>query len=253
MYDIILNNKGDNMQYFLIVLLLIVSYLLGSIPFGLVIGKVVKKIDIREYGSKNTGATNAVRILGFKLGVLCFFLDALKGGLIIIIVRILMATNVELGFQLVMIKINENINITITALYGLTAVLGHVFPIFLKFKGGKAVATSVGALLAFAPVIGMLGILVFYITLKMSGYASLGSLMGASTSLLTLIVYDLFMGKGDYGVLYFEYSKYNWANYSVEVISVFLYVLIIFLRHRSNIDKLNKGTESRFEFEDEEN
>ncbi|HPX72183.1 MAG TPA: glycerol-3-phosphate 1-O-acyltransferase PlsY, partial [Acholeplasmataceae bacterium] len=170
------------MQYFLIVLLLIVSYLLGSIPFGLVIGKVVKKIDIREYGSKNTGATNAVRVLGFKLGVLCFFLDALKGGLIIIIVRILMATNVELGFQLGMIKINENINITITALYGLTAVLGHVFPIFLKFKGGKAVATSVGALLAFAPVIGMLGILVFYITLKMSGYASLGSLMGASTS-----------------------------------------------------------------------
>lgn len=241
------------MQYFVIILLLIVSYLLGSIPFGLVIGKVFKKIDIRKHGSKNTGATNAVRVLGFKLGALCFFLDALKGALIIIIVKILMANNVELGYQLGMIRINENINISITALYGLTAVIGHVFPIFLKFKGGKAVATSVGALLALAPVIGLMGILVFYITLKMSGYASLGSLMGASTSLIAIIVYDLFMGKGDYGVLFFEYSKYNWANYSVELISVLLYVLIIFLRHRSNIDKLNKGTESKFEFEDEEN
>ncbi len=252
MYDIILISKGVIMQYFLIILLLTVSYLLGSIPFGLVIGKLVKKIDIREHGSKNTGATNAVRVLGFKLGVLCFFLDALKGALIIIIVRLLIHFNVPLGHDLGIIHINENINISITALYGLTAVLGHVFPIFLKFKGGKAVATSVGALLALAPIIGLLGILVFYIVLKMSGYASLGSLMGAATALTTLIIYDLFMGKADYGVLYFEYSKYNWANYSVELLSVFLYVLIIFLRHRTNIDKLNKGTESKFEFEDEE-
>lgn len=241
------------MQYFLIVVLLIVSYLLGSIPFGLVIGKVVKKVDIREHGSKNTGATNAVRVLGFKLGALCFLLDALKGALIIIIVRFLIFFDVGLGYDLGMIQVNENINIHITALYGLTAVIGHVFPIFLKFKGGKAVATSVGALLGLAPIIGLLGILVFYIVLKMSGYASLGSLCGASTALVMLFVYDIFMGKADYGVLYFEYNKYNWVNFSIEVISVFLYVLIIFLRHSSNIEKLNKGTELKFEFKDEEN
>ena len=239
------------MQYFLIVLLLIISYLLGSIPFGLIIGKLVKKVDIREHGSRNTGATNAVRVLGFKLGALCFLLDALKGGLVIIIVRLLMYFNVPLGTDLGIISINENINIHITALYGLTAVIGHVFPVFLKFKGGKAVATSAGALLALAPIIGILGILVFYIVLKMTGYASLGSLFGAGSALIMMVVYDLFMGKADYGVLYFDYSKYNWANYSVELVSVILYVLIIFVRHKTNIEKLNKGTESKFEFEEE--
>lgn len=240
------------MQYLYIFLLLITSYLLGSIPFGLVIGKLVKKIDIREHGSKNTGATNTTRVLGLKLGVLCFLLDALKGAIIIIIVRLLMYYDVQFGFDFGLIKASENISISITALYGLAAVIGHVFPVFLKFQGGKAVATSVGALLGLAPVIGILGILVFYIVLKMTGYASLGSLSGAGTALITLIVYDLFMGKADYGVLYFEYSKYNWAIFSVEIVSVILYVLIIFLRHSKNIEKLGQGTESKFEFEEEE-
>lgn len=240
------------MQYLYIILLLIASYLLGSIPFGLVIGKTVKKIDIREHGSKNTGATNAARVLGLKLGALIFFLDALKGGFVIIIVRLLIHYNVPFGHQVGLINVNENISIYIYALYGLVAVLGHVFPIFLKFKGGKAVATSVGALIAIAPVIGFLGIVIFYGTLKMTGYASLGSLLGAGTALITLFIYDIFMGKADYGVLYFDYSHSNWAIFSVEIISVVLYVLIIFLRHRTNIDKLNKGTESKFEFEDEE-
>ena len=86
----------------------------------------------------------------------------------------------------------------------------------------------------------------------MTGFASLGSLFGAFTSLVTLIIYDLFMGKLDYGVLYFQYNSANWAIYSVEIVSVILYVAIIFLRHRSNIDKLAQGTESRFEFVDNE-
>lgn len=240
------------MQYVYIVILLILSYILGSIPFGLVIGKVFKKIDIREHGSKNTGATNTTRVLGIGLGVLCFFLDALKGAFIIAIIRLLIIFQVPFGEMVGIIKINENINIYIYALYGLAAVIGHVFPIFMKFKGGKAVATSVGALIGIAPVIGVLGIVIFYATLKMTGYASLGSLSGAGSALITLFVYDLFMGKEDYGVLYFKYSPYNWANYSVELFSVVLFVLIIFLRHRSNIDKLQKGTESKFDFPEEE-
>jgi len=240
------------MQYLYIILLLIISYLLGSIPFGLVIGKVFKNIDIREHGSKNTGATNTSRVLGLGLGSLVFFLDALKGAFIIIIVRLLILFDVQFGLQVGQIVASSTITIPIYALYGLVAVLGHVFPIFLNFKGGKAVATSVGALLALAPIIGILGILVFYIILKMTGFASLGSLFGAFTSLVTLIIYDLFMGKLDYGVLYFEYNSANWAIYSVEIASVILYVAIIFLRHRSNIDKLAQGTESRFEFVDNE-
>lgn len=239
------------MQYLYIFLLLVISYLLGSIPFGLVIGKVFKKIDIREHGSKNTGATNTTRVLGLGLGSLVFFLDALKGAFIIIIVRLLMRFDVGFGFDVGQIAATSSVDIPIYAIYGLVAVIGHVFPIFLKFKGGKAVATSVGALLALAPIIGILGILVFYIILKMTGYASLGSLMGASTALLTLIIYDLFMGKTDYGVLYFQYDSGNWLRYSIEITCVVLYVVIIFLRHRINLDKLAEGTESKFEFVEE--
>ena len=239
------------MQYLYIILLLVISYLLGSIPFGLVVGKVFKKIDIREHGSKNTGATNTTRVLGLGLGSLVFFLDALKGALIIIIVRLLIHFNVQFGLDVGVVSATSSLDVPIYAIYGLVAVIGHVFPIFLKFKGGKAVATSVGALLALAPVIGILGILVFYIILKMTGYASLGSLMGASTALITLIIYDLFMGKTDYGVLYFQYDSGNWLRYSVEITSVILYVVIIFLRHRSNLDKLAEGTESKFEFVEE--
>lgn len=239
------------MQFLYIVLLIIFSYLLGSVPNGLVIGKLFKQVDIREHGSKNTGATNSVRVLGLKLGALVFLLDALKGAIVIAIVRILMHYGVTAGNMLGYITVNGH-NVQIYAVYGLFAVLGHVFPIFLKFKGGKAVATSVGALAAVAPVLALIGGSVFYVVLKVSGYASLGSLYGASTALVLMIIYDLFMGKADYGVLYFEYNSANWIVYSFEIIMVFFYVFIIFMRHRENIKKLNEGTERQFTFKDEE-
>ena len=128
-------NGGEKMNYLLIFLLLISSYLLGSFPSGYILVKYVKKTDIRTEGSKNTGATNTTRILGAKYGFIALLIDAIKG---IIIMSILII------FQLEQLYIVNGINLL--AIYGLFAVLGHVFPVFLNFRGGKAVATSFGVL-----------------------------------------------------------------------------------------------------------
>ena len=118
------------------ILLLLTSYLLGSIPFGFIIGKI-KGIDVRQVGSKNIGATNTGRALGMKYAVLCFFLDFLKGFIPTFLFR----------FGIIS---NEYMILT-PALYGFLAILGHVFPIFLKFKGGKAVATGAGFASGYCP------------------------------------------------------------------------------------------------------
>jgi glycerol-3-phosphate acyltransferase PlsY len=123
------------MTYFYIFLLMLLSYFLGSIPSGLIIGKVFKNVDIRQYGSKNTGATNAIRVLGFKYGIWAFVFDSLKGALVILLVFIINDPSLYLV---------SDYEINISSLYGAAAVLGHVFPIYINFKGGKAVATSAG-------------------------------------------------------------------------------------------------------------
>ncbi|MGD9887419.1 MAG: glycerol-3-phosphate acyltransferase, partial [Bacilli bacterium] len=126
--------------------LLLVSFLLGSIPFGYLIGKL-RGIDIREYGSKNIGATNIGRVLGFKYAFLAFLLDLLKGTLLVFLFRFAIITS-EYMFLSPMV-------------YGLLAVLGHSFSPFMNFKGGKAVATAAGALLGFSPLIFAFGFVIF--------------------------------------------------------------------------------------------
>ena len=132
---------------FVAILLLILSYLLGSIPFGLIIGKTAGK-DLRENGSGNIGSTNAIRILGLKLGLLSAFCDIIKGMLVIILVYILEAN----GIWYNPLVINGD---SLYVLYGIAAVIGHCFPIYIKFKGGKAVATSLGVLFITVPISGV--------------------------------------------------------------------------------------------------
>ena len=125
------------------IILIILSYLLGSIPFGLLIGKAAGK-DLRKSGSGNIGSTNAVRTLGLKLGLLSAVCDILKGTLVILVVYLLEhITNWRNPFV-----INGD---SLYALYGVVAVIGHCFPVYLKFKGGKAVATSLGVLFVTVP------------------------------------------------------------------------------------------------------
>ena len=123
-------------SFALSVLFFILAYILGSIPFGIVIGKTITGIDVREHGSKNIGTTNCIRVLGKKVGFTVFFFDVLKGALVIIIVKYIFE---PLGLM------NHYVPHIV---YGVAAILGHLFSCFLKFKGGKAVATSLGVVLA---------------------------------------------------------------------------------------------------------
>ena len=162
------------MTYIYIFLLMILSYFLGSIPSGLIIGKVFKKIDIREYGSKNTGATNAVRVLGFRYGIFAFIFDLLKGALVIFLVFLINDSSLYLV---------SSYEINIASVYGACAVLGHVFPIYINFKGGKAVATSAGMIFAIEPWVAVGVIILFLIIFLITRYVSLSSTIAASSVL----------------------------------------------------------------------
>src|SRR3989339_1023339 len=167
------------MTYVYIFLLMVLSYFLGSIPSGLIIGKVFKNIDIREFGSKNTGATNAVRVLGFRYGIFAFIFDSLKGALVILLVFLINDPSLYLVSQY---------QINISSIYGMIAVLGHVFPIYINFKGGKAVATSAGMIFAIEPLVAVLVILIFLAMFLKTRYVSLSSTTAAISALLLFVL-----------------------------------------------------------------
>ncbi|MCC7300494.1 MAG: glycerol-3-phosphate 1-O-acyltransferase PlsY [Verrucomicrobia bacterium] len=201
-----------------IILLTALAYLLGSVPFGLLISKA-KGVDIRKQGSGNIGATNVLRCLGKPLGITCFILDALKGylpaALFPIIASRLLAQASDAG----------NVDPTFGILFGTAAILGHNFPVFLKFKGGKGVATSAGVLLGVAPMAVAIGLLVWIIVFKISGYVSLGSILAALVVIVT-----------------------GWTAGYGPVIATALTLLggLTIYRHRENIKRLAAGTENKF-------
>ncbi|MGG1245685.1 glycerol-3-phosphate 1-O-acyltransferase PlsY [Bacillus spizizenii] len=188
----------------LIALLIILAYLIGSIPSGLIVGKLAKGVDIREHGSGNLGATNAFRTLGVKAGSVVIAGDILKGTL---------AT--ALPF-LMHVDIHP-------LLAGVFAVLGHVFPIFAKFKGGKAVATSGGVLLFYAPLLFITMVAVFFIFLYLTKFVSLSSML---TGIYT-VIYSLFV-----------HDKYL-------LIVVTLLTIFVIYRHRANIKRIINKTEPK--------
>lgn len=191
------------------IITLIVCYLIGSIPFGFLIAKA-KGVDIRTVGSGNIGATNVLRTFGKKFGIPCFLLDFLKGLLPVLIT----------------IQLTDNEYAPICAVAG--TVLGHVFTIFLKFKGGKGVATTAGALTGLAPLAVLAGMAIWFIILKLTGYVSLGSIIAAIV-LPIMIWFDLF------------------GEVSVERKYFFIVMgILVAWRHRTNIQRLIKGEESSF-------
>lgn len=159
----------------LIALMFILAYLLGSIPSGLIVGKAAKGIDIREHGGGNLGATNAFRTLGVKAGSIVISADILKGTL---------ASALPFFMQLDIHPL----------LVGVAAVIGHSFPIFAKFKGGKAVATSGGVLLFYAPFLFITMIAAFFLFLYISKYVSLSSMLtGIYTFIYSIFTKDVFL------------------------------------------------------------
>ena len=190
-----------------VVLLTALAYIIGSVPFGLLIAKA-KGVDIRKQGSGNIGATNVLRCLGKPLGITCFVLDALKGYLPAALFPILGTVDPTFGI-----------------LFGAAAILGHNFPVFLKFKGGKGVATSAGVLLGVAPLAVAIGLIAWIIVFKTSGYVSLGSIIAALVVIIT-----------------------GWTAGYGPVIATALTLLgaLTIWRHRENIKRLANGTENKF-------
>lgn len=207
---------------------LIISYLIGSIPFGLLIGKGYKDIDIREHGSGNIGSTNAIRVLGKPLGFFVFFCDVFKGMLVIIILKILDACGVwtspiEYFF------------------YGLMAIIGHSFSVFLDFKGGKAVATSLGVVLILTPIPAVSCLIVFLIVLMITGYVSLASTFATITVIVTTwILYAI-------GIQSTSFLDYFISSPGLVVAICYSCVAgLIILKHRKNYIRLLNGTEASF-------
>jgi len=211
------------MTYVYIFLLMVLSYFLGSIPSGLIIGKVFKNIDIREFGSKNTGATNAVRVLGFRYGIFAFIFDSLKGALVILLVFLINDPSLYLVSQY---------QINISSIYGAAAVLGHVFPIYINFKGGKAVATSAGMIFAIEPWVAVGVIILFLIMFMITRYVSLSSTIAASSVLVYFIIR-----------VFLEHELFNFATRIMDLVIVSLLATLIFIRHKANYRRLKLGTE----------
>src|SRR5690625_5065301 len=158
------------------IIFIIIAYLLGSIPSALIVGKVGYNKDVRQHGSGNLGATNAFRVLGTKAGIIVVLADILKGTL---------ATVVPL-----IAGIYFDIDVS-RLIIGIFAVLGHTYPVFAKFKGGKAVATSGGIILGVNPILFLVMILTFILSLYFSKYVSLSSMLtGVVTSIIAFFMKD---------------------------------------------------------------
>lgn len=197
------------MEIVIVVLFILFGYLLGSIPTGVIVGKQFKNIDIREHGSKNSGATNAYRVLGTKLGITVLVIDILK------------------GFFPLMIGGYFNLNENILIVIGITAIIGHTFSPFLNFKGGKGVATSLGVFLYLVPPVIITLVIIFIAVTYFSKYISLASI---TVSFLFPVLVFLF------------YPERKWAVFFAGVI---IAVYIIY-KHKTNIVRLLNGTENKF-------
>lgn len=213
------------------ILFLIISYLIGSIPTGYLIGKS-KGIDIREKGSNNIGATNTARVLGKKYFLLVTFLDAMKGFIFVFLFRF----NI-LPYEWCLIS---------PILYGIFAVLGHVFPVFLKFKGGKAVATGAGVALGYSPVICVIGIIAFLASYLPTKIVSIGSIVAAS-SIMILSIISSILTKQIFLNLNSIPTSSVWPLNLWFVIGVIIIVIIIIIKHKTNINRLMHNEEKQFD------
>ena len=215
---------------FLLTTIIILSYLIGSIPTSIIISKAAKGIDIREHGSGNAGGTNVMRVLGWKHGALVILLDALKGVLAVVIVARLHYGSIPFenatpfdDFTLVQI------------IAGISAVVGHIWTVFAGFKGGKGIATALGMLMMIVTVDMLIAVGVFIIVVTLSRYVSLGSLAGAIAVPLTLIVRE--------NLFHVDIPNYN----TLLPFLIFVALLVIFT-HRKNVVRLLNGNENKISF-----
>lgn len=232
---------------FLILFLPLLNYLLGSIPNGIIVGKLSKGIDIRQVGSGNIGATNATRILGKKLGILVGLLDILKSSILLIIIQALHNHNVGAVRQITEVQFG-NYTIFFYPLYGLFAVYGHSFSVFLKLKGGKAVASGIAVVLVLEPIIGVTTFLVFLLVVLITRYVSVASTVGTSYVLVSSFLYYIFFNKTSLTRLSLDYPTEwgkNTITFSVLLFTILVISVIIFIRHSENYKRLKLVKENK--------
>lgn len=195
------------------ILLILLGYLYGSIPFALVIGKVFYNTDVRESGSGNLGGTNAGRVLGKKASISVIVLDALKA-----VIIFYLSSYLSLKF---------NLNPDIKYLAGLACIFGHCYPIFAEFRGGKAVSTSLGYFLCIEPLYAVVAIVVFLLVLKISKYVSLSSI---STALIVLCI-----------------TPFLAVSITAKLCMLVAVILLVY-RHKDNIKRIKNQTESKIQW-----
>lgn len=195
-----------------IIISAVVGYLLGNIQAAYILGKLIKKVDIRTMGQGNSGASNAVESLGWKFGVLVAIIDVLKGAVSILLIKMLF--KVELNSE----------GAFLLYLAGYTAILGHIYPFYMNFKGGKGTATLIGILLGMNPLYGLIGILFIAATTFLTDYIVLGT--AALTTYVVVLTYLKDLGPG------------------ALILSILGALLSMFL-HRKNYKRIKLGTETR--------
>ncbi|MBI2848308.1 MAG: glycerol-3-phosphate 1-O-acyltransferase PlsY [Chloroflexi bacterium] len=207
-----------------VIMAMVLGYMIGSIPFGVLIGKHFAKVDVRSHGSGKMGATNVMRVAGKKAGALVFFLDLSKGTLAVAV-----AWLVLLGSPWVVVGSVDWWLVRVTpVLAALAAMAGHTWPVFLKFRGGRGVATFFGGLVALCPPAAILGGQVTLLGAGLTRFVSLGSIAGAIASYAILIPLTIING---FPIEYLAYAFFG--------------TVAIILTHRDNIARLLAGTERR--------
>lgn len=203
-------------MYLPILIIVLVAYLLGSIPSSVWIGKIFYGIDVREHGSGNAGTTNTIRILGYKAGIPVFIIDALKGWLAVFLTKIIFGyfPSIEMPEYMPIVS-------------AVAVVLGHIFPVFAGFRGGKGVATLLGVGFGLIPIPALIALGIFIAVLLCFGYVSLASI----TAAVTLPVVTYFFVMPD--------------NILLLLLTIAVAVFVP-ITHRQNIKRLINGTENKF-------
>lgn len=207
-----------------IILLVLLAYLTGAFPSAVWVGKTFYKIDVREYGSGNAGATNTFRVLGKGAGIPVLFMDILKGCLAVNYV-LLISNSSELSPELFF----EN-----QLAFGIAAVIGHLFPVYTGFRGGKGIATMLGLLIGLNPLAALFSFLVFVVVFLVSKYVSLGSIVAS----MAFPVFVMFVLNSD--------------NSSLNLFAIFVPILSL-ITHQKNIERLIRGEEAKVIFDKNKN
>ncbi len=215
---------------FLLGTIIVLSYLVGSIPTSIIVSKLARGIDIRNYGSGNAGGTNVMRVLGWKHGLFVIILDALKGVLAVVVIARLHYGSMPFANET---PFDDFTLVQIIA--GISAVIGHIWTVFAGFRGGKGIATALGMLLMITTVDMLIAIGAFIIVVTISRYVSLGSIVGAVVVPLALIIRE-------------NIFNVNIPGYNTLLPFVIAVSLLVIFTHRKNVVRLLNGNEHKVSF-----